>query len=371
MPELTECQQRWLLLALLPGLGPRSLQRLREQLIDLTQIFDLAPASLRALGLRPATIDALLALKQHRSELTARLQVAADWLAETGNHLLCLDAPDYPAQLKEIADPPLVLFVRGNPALLQDPQLAMVGTRHPSPHGGGTARAFATAFAQAGLTITSGMALGIDAAAHQGALEAGGQTIAVWGTGLQRCYPKRHAHLAERIIEQDGALASAFWPDIGPQPGQFPTRNRIISGLSLGTLVVEASLNSGSLITARLALEQNRELFAMPGSIHNPQARGCHRLLRDGAHLVESVQDVLQVLKLPLIAALSASQAAEAGTTASQDPLLRWLDTEPVTADWISLQTDLPIHQVLQRLLELELDGQVIKSPQGYCRQVT
>ncbi|TVP89279.1 MAG: DNA-protecting protein DprA [Pseudomonadaceae bacterium] len=371
MPDLAERQQRWLLLALLPGLGPRSLQRLREHLTDLSQLFDLAPASLRALGLRPNTLDALQELQQGRSELTSRLQVAEDWLADTDNHVLCLHDPGYPPQLREITDPPLVLFVRGNSSLLQDPQLAMVGTRHPSAHGGGTARAFAEAFVQAGLTITSGMALGIDAAAHQGALDGGGQTIAVWGTGLQRCYPKRHAHLAEQIVEQGGALVSAFWPDMGPQPGQFPTRNRIISGLSLGTLVVEASLNSGSLITARLALEHNRELFAMPGSIHNPQARGCHRLLRDGAYLVETVQDVLQVLKLPLIEALSASQAAEAGPEARKDPLLRWLDTEPVTADWLSLQADLPIHHVLQRLLELELEGQVINSPQGYCRQVT
>ncbi|SDU33076.1 DNA-processing protein DprA [Halopseudomonas salegens] len=371
MSCLSPGQRRWLLLALLPGLGPRSLQRLREQLTDLTAVFDLAPASLRALGLRPATVDALLELQQGNSALPQRLEVVENWLADSTNHLLCLNEPGYPAQLNEIADPPLVLFVRGNRALLEDPQLAMVGTRHPSPRGGGTARAFAEAFAQAGLTVTSGMALGIDAAAHQGALDGGGQTVAVWGTGLQRCYPKRHAHLAERIVEQGGALVSTFWPDMGPQPGQFPTRNRIISGLSLGTLVVEASLNSGSLITARLALEQNRELFAMPGSIHNPQARGCHRLLRDGAHLVECVQDVLQVLKLPLVAALSASQAAAAGPAARQDPLLRWLDSEPVTADWLSLQTDLPVHQVLQRLMELELDGQVINSPQGYCRQAT
>lgn len=371
MAYLTEHQRRWLLLTLLPGLGPRSWQRLAEQLTDLTALWSLSPASLRALGLRPATIEAICGLTHADSELTARLQVVEDWLADADNHLLCLDDPGYPAQLKEIADPPLVLFVRGNPALLQDPQLAMVGTRHPSPHGGGTAKAFAEAFVQAGLTVTSGMALGIDAAAHQGAMDGGGQTIAVWGTGLQRCYPKRHAHLAERIVEQGGALVSVFWPDIGPQPGQFPTRNRIISGLSLGTLVVEASLNSGSLITARLAAEQNREVFAMPGSIHNPQARGCHRLLRDGACLVETVQDVLQVLKLPLLDALSASQAAAAASAPSKDPLLRWLDTEPVTADWLSLQADLPVHQVLQRLLELELDGQVIKSPQGYCRQVT
>lgn len=368
--SLTERQQAWLLLALLPGIGPRTLQTLRQQLTPLTTLLDLPVDALRALGLRPATRDAVIACQAGHSPFLPQLKQVADWLEDPLNHLLCLDDPGYPAALAEIADPPLVLFVRGNPGLLLDPQLAMVGTRHPSAHGALNARAFAEAFARAGLTVTSGMALGIDAAAHQGALDGGGQTIAVWGTGLAHCYPRRHQALAAAIVEQGGALVSAFWPDIRPQPGQFPTRNRIISGLSLGTLVVEASLNSGSLITARLALEHNRELFAMPGSIHNPQARGCHRLLREGACLVETVQDVLQVLQLPLAAALTAEQPPPDPAQGSADPLLRWLASDPVSADWLSQQADLPVHKVLQRLLELELEGLVINSAQGYCRQV-
>jgi len=268
--------------------------------------------------------------------------------------------------LKEIADPPVVLYVQGRVSILQDPQLGMVGTRHPGPHGAATARAFARAFTESGLLVTSGMALGIDAACHQGALDVSGQTVAVWGTGLDNCYPKRHRALAQAIVDHGGALVSELPPGSGPQHGQFPRRNRIISGLSLGTLVVEASLNSGSLITARLALEQNREVFAMPGSIHNPQARGCHRLLREGATLVETVQDVLDVLKVPLQAAIAASPEP---VTESGHPLWPWLSHEPVSADWLSQHSGLAVHQVLQGLLELELEDRVQQTPHGYSRR--
>ena len=211
------------------------------------------------------------------------------------------------------------------------------------------------------------MALGIDGACHRGALDAGGQTVAVWGTGLERCYPRRHRKLADSIVDTGGALVSELWPDSEPHPAQFPRRNRIISGLSLGTLVVEASLNSGSLITARMALEQNREVFAMPGSIHNVQARGCHRLLREGACLVEQVQDVLDALKVPLTAAL---EAAEESTTEVPDtPLWRWLGFDPVSPDWLAQRAGISMPEVLQQLLELELAGAVLVGPAGYCRR--
>ncbi len=217
------------------------------------------------------------------------------WLEGPDNHLLTLGHPDYPTLLAELPDAPPLLFVHGDPGVLSLPQLAIVGSRNPTPGGESTARDFARHLAAAGVTVTSGLALGVDGAAHEGALDAEGVTVAVMGTGLDRVYPARHRDLAHRIAVR-GALVSEFAPGTPPKGDHFPRRNRIISGLSLGTLVVEAALRSGSLITARLASEQGREVFAIPGSIHNPLARGCHALIRQGAKLVETGQDILDEL---------------------------------------------------------------------------
>lgn len=364
-PDLSDSRQAWLALTLLDGVGPRFIQRLLQEFTAPQHFLNADPAHLRGLGVAPRILDSLAALHRRDSALLSQFELLLDWQAQPGQQIVYLDENDYPAQLRQIADPPALLFLRGDPAVLYDPQIAMVGTRHPSPLGAETAHAFAREFSRCGLNVTSGMALGIDGACHRGALAAGGQTIAVWGTGLDRCYPARHRKLAEQIVEQGGALVSEMRPDMGPQPGQFPRRNRIISGLSLGTLVVEASLNSGSLITARLALEQNREVFAMPGSIHNVQARGCHRLLREGACLVESVQDVLDVLKLPLQAVLQ----QDARTDPEPDSLLwRWLGFDPVSPDWLAQRSGLAIPEVMQALLDLELEGLVLNSTQGFCR---
>ncbi len=211
-------------------------------------------------------------------DLTAAEQDQA-WLARAGARLVTLLDPAYPPLLRQIADPPIALFARGDVTLLGAPQLAMVGSRNPSVEGRRNAENFAAYLSRCGLVITSGMALGIDAASHRGALKAAGKTVAVWGTGLDKAYPARNRELAEEIAAQ-GLIVSEFPPGTPPLPTHFPRRNRIISGLSVGTLVVEAARHSGSLITARLASEQGREVFAMPGSIHNPMARGCHRLLR-------------------------------------------------------------------------------------------
>ncbi len=213
-------------------------------------------------------------------------------MQKSGTRLLPLSDPLYPPLLRQIPDPPIALFVRGDATLLSEPQLAMVGSRNPSVEGRRNAEEFAEYLAKCGLVITSGMALGIDAASHKGALK-GGKTVAVWGTGLDKAYPPRNRELAEEIIAK-GVVVSEFPPGTPPLPTHFPRRNRIISGLAVGTLVVEAAKQSGSLITARLASEQGREVFAIPGSIHNPMARGCHRLLRDGAKLVESAGDILE-----------------------------------------------------------------------------
>lgn len=371
---LSDSRQAFVVLSLLDGFGARAIAHLLSQFACPADVLDADLLRLQSLGLKPRAIESVQAWQRGDAALLARFERVQSWLEQPGCSVLCLDSSDYPALLREIADPPPLLYLRGDPRLLHDPQLAMVGTRHPGPHGAATARAFARSFTASGLLVTSGMALGIDGACHQGALDAQGQTVAVWGTGLDSCYPKRHQALAAQIVEQGGLLVSEQPPDAVAQPGQFPQRNRIISGLSLGTLVVEASLNSGSLITARLALEQNREVFAMPGSIHNSQAKGCHQLLRQGAHLVETVQDVLDVLKLPLKAALAAAErcALENNDTAERAPdsrLWRCLDHQPASIDWLSQHSGLAVEQVMYELLDLELAGHVQQTPHGFSRR--
>jgi DNA processing protein len=289
--------------------------------------------------------------------------------------LIPVDHPDFPPLLRQIPDPPVALFTRGDASLLNAPQLAMVGSRNPSVEGRRNAEEFAAYLVRCGLVITSGMALGIDAASHRGALKGGGKTVAVWGTGLDRPYPPRNRELAEEFAAQ-GLLVSEFPPGTPPLPTHFPRRNRLISGLAVGTLVVEAASRSGSLITARLASEQGREVFAIPGSIHNPMARGCHRLLRDGAKLVESAGDILEelapLLKLELPAAEPANETASGG--APEDPeyrlLLNSLDFAPTSVDSLVERTGLTPDVVSSMLLMLELQGHVEASPGGRYSRV-
>jgi DNA processing protein len=290
--------------------------------------------------------------------------------------LLHRGRPGFPAQLEAIPDPPETLHLRGDPAVLAAPGIAIVGSRRPTPAGRATAFEFARQLAARGLVVTSGLAAGIDAAAHRGALAAGGLTVAVCGTGLDRTYPEGHAALA-RDIAARGALVSEFPPGTLPLPHHFPRRNRIISGLSLGVLVVEARYRSGSLITARLAAEQGREVFALPGSIHNPLARGCHRLIRDGARLVETVEEVVAGLQADLFAALPATAAQPRGTEAnSAGPLdreskilLNACGFEPVDVDTLVRRTGLAAASVASLLVMLELRGEVEPSAGGtYCR---
>ncbi|HAV87450.1 MAG TPA: DNA-protecting protein DprA, partial [Pseudomonas sp.] len=247
-------------LHLLPDLGPRRLRRLLSAFPDACSALSAPAGAWRALGL-PASC----AEPRRSAEIRERARAALAWLEQPQQQLVAWDDPCYPALLAELADAPPLLFVAGDPGLLESPQLAMVGSRRASRHGLDNAAAFARSLAGAGFTVTSGLALGIDGAAHQGALDVGGRTIAVLGTGLQRLYPQRHARLAEAIVAGGGALVSELPLDCAPQASNFPRRNRIISGLSLGVLVVEASPSSGSLITARLAAEQGREVYAIPG----------------------------------------------------------------------------------------------------------
>lgn len=298
------------------------------------------------------------------------------WAEQPGNHLITLHDPGYPAQLREIPDPPPLLFVHGDPEVLRTPQLAMVGSRNPSMSGIETAREFAYHLAASGLSITSGLAIGIDGACHSGAMEAGGITIAVTGTGLDRVYPASQHELAHKIAEQ-GALVSEFPPETQVRPGNFPRRNRIISGLCLGTLVVEAAHKSGSLITARLASEQGREVFAIPGSIHNPLARGCHRLIRQGAKLVETAGDILEELA-PLLRDLEplpphADNSEAVYQQRKLDPeyqlLIECMGFDPVQIDLLIERSGLTAEVVSSMLILLELEGHVSSAPGGiYCR---
>jgi len=290
------------------------------------------------------------------------------WIESSGASLILCTDSSYPPLLAQTAGAPPALFVLGSVEALHSPQLAIVGSRNPTATGRKTAKDFATWLARAGLTITSGLAVGVDAASHEGALHVEGTTVAVFGTGLDTVYPMQNEKLAARIRES-GALVSEFPPRTQPLPRNFPRRNRIISGLSHGTLVVEATSRSGSLVTARLAAEQGRDVFAIPGSIHNPLSRGCHKLIREGAKLVESIDDVLSELQIPLFRQ-RVTQPEGSGKHAMRldkgyEMLLDALGFEPVTIDVLVARTGLPGESIASMLLILELQGCVAALPGG------
>lgn len=292
-----------------------------------------------------------------------RLAAEHQTLWRRGWRWIALGDADYPALLADLPDAPGVLGVRGDPALLAAPQLALVGARSASADGLDNAFRFARTLAGVGFTITSGLALGVDGAAHRGALAGTGTTVAVLGSGPGRIYPARHAGLADAIVEAGGALVSEFAPGSAPRREHFPQRNRIISGLALGTIVVEAALKSGSLITARTAIEQGREVFAIPGSIHNPFSRGCHRLLRDGANWLESVDDVLHAFG-------DFRRLIEHSPALAEEPaLLRHFTGGVNGLDALQQRTGLPMAQLAEQLAELELEGWVERLAGGYARR--
>jgi DNA processing protein len=294
-----------------------------------------------------------------------RIEQDLAWLDNPGHAVLTLHDPGYPALLKQIADPPPLLFVRGDAGLLSTPQIAIVGSRNPSHLGRQTAEAFAHDLASHGFTVTSGLALGIDAASHRGALRATGRTVAVAGTGPDRVYPACHKELATQIVER-GALVSEFPPGTQALANHFPRRNRIISGLSLGLLIVEAAKQSGSLITARLALEQNREVFAIPGSIHDPLARGCNALIREGAKLVENTQDILEELnQYNQHLNNEPANQCESMLDLEQQKLLNLVMFSPTSVDTLVKQTGLPVEIISSMLLILELQGHISSAAGG------
>lgn len=363
----TQELQAWLRLTLSPGVGNDSARRLLAAFGSAQAIFGQSAAALTQLG----TAKLATAILAEPPALAAQLQLALEWLqAGDDRRIATLGDTAYPNALLDIEDPPLMLYMlgtlAGHPAAT--PRIAIVGSRNPTPQGEANARQFAKAFGGAGLCVVSGLALGIDGAAHDGALLGGGETIAVVGTGLDRVYPKKHLALAHRIA-QHGMIASEFPLGTPPLAANFPRRNRIISGLSRGTLVVEAALQSGSLITARLAAEQGKEVFAIPGSIHSPQSRGCHALIKQGAKLVEVAQDVLEELSLSTASRATGSDDP-APFTDDGDPLIAALGFDPVSLDALQARTGLDTARLQASLLELELCGQVVRLPGGLFQRL-
>jgi DNA processing protein len=353
--------EAWLRLTLAAGVGRGAMRRLLAAFGSPEAVLGASPQAWRDV----AGASAAAALSHPDAAHAARLAAAKAWLTGGDDRsALTLGDPDYPAALLETADPPLLLYLLGDAGHLRTSCIAIVGSRNPTPQGLDNARQFAGHFAREGLAVVSGLALGIDGAAHEGALAASGVTIAVVGTGLDIVYPSRHQGLAHRIAAS-GLLVSEFAPGTPSVAANFPLRNRIIAGLSLGTLVVEAALRSGSLITARLAVEAGREVFAIPGSIHSPQSKGCHSLIRDGAKLVETAADVMEELRGWRPAAAALMPADGPALSAPADPLLEALGFDPVTLDALGARTGWPTADLLARLLTLELDGQVARLPGG------
>lgn len=376
----------WLRLTQAPGIGGEAVRRLLAAYGSAELALGAGPGGWREVA-GPAAATALAAPLPGWAEDLLNKTLA--WLdaAPGQRHVLCLGDPGYPAALLNTADPPALLFAQGRLALLEAPSLAIVGSRRATAQGLENAEAFAAHLSRTGLTIVSGLALGVDGAAHQGALTGAGSTIAVVGTGLDLVYPSRHKALAHRIAEH-GLLLSEFALGTPSIAHHFPRRNRVIAGLSLGTLVVEAALQSGSLITARLALECGREVFAIPGSIHSAQSKGCHRLIKDGAKLVETAEDILQELRWPAgsladgpRAATPVPDPAQADAPEGEDAepsgrprtareqLLEAIGQDPVTLDALGARTGWPVDRLNVMLLELELEGQLARLPGGLLQR--
>jgi len=357
----------WLLAAAL--YAPLPVQRWLENAREPSGIFSAKTSLLRAMGFSDRQIAAIKKPDWKNAEKIR------DWTVKNHCTLLPLTDPRYPALLRGIHGAPLLLYVQGDTALLSDPQIAMVGARNASPSGLDTAVMFGRELAATGLVVTSGLALGIDGASHRGAL-ASGKTIAVLGTGSGWIYPSSHRSLAEKILADNGAIVSELPPDTPPRGRNFPLRNRIISGLACGVLVVEAARRSGSLITARYALEQNREVFAIPGSIHNPQARGCHDLIRRGAKLVETIQDVISEISVLARSVMPKGvlppvPASERLTDPKACLVLAQTDYAVTPRDVIQGRSGLTAAEVSSILLILELAELVKPVPGGYVRVPT
>lgn len=352
----------WLRLTLTPGIGGETQRKLLTAFGLPESVFSAKRDALRGV-IGERAVQLLL-----DSDNGAAISSALEWSQGENQHVITLADADYPQALLEIPDPPTVIYVRGRLEPLNYPSLAIVGSRNPTPQGIQNAERFAAAFADAGLTIISGLALGIDAAAHRGALTAGGNTVAFIGTGIDRIYPARNRDLALEIGNK-GTIVSEFPIGTPVTASNFPRRNRLISGISRGVLVVEAAIESGSLITARLAGDQGREVFAIPGSIHSPQSKGCHKLIRQGAKLVETAQDVLEEIHWAT-ASLSPMESRISEPDIEVEKLLSVMGYEPCTLDELVDRSTLSANTLSVMLLHMELAGQVAGLPGGRYQQL-
>jgi len=351
----------WLKLALAPGISASGLRELLKR-FGLPEAVLAQSRSSLAPFVPAQALDAL-----DSAELATSVDAALLWAGQPGNAIVTLADTDYPASLLEISDPPPLLYLRGRIDLLSANSLAIVGSRNATPQGERDAERFAKTFSAGGLSIVSGLALGIDAAAHRGGLAGKGSTIAILGTGVDVLYPRKNAPLGERIASE-GLLVSEFPLATPAIAYNFPRRNRLISGLSRGCLVIEAALASGSLITARSAAEQGRDVFAIPGSIHSPLSKGCHALIKNGAKLVESAEDVLG--ELPGLRPARAARSADTRDTAPEDPLLAHMGQEPVDVDSLCARAGRSAEEIAADLLRLELAGRVAALPGGLFQRL-
>lgn len=368
------CLRSWLALSHMPGMYSQLFNKLVANFGSPQNILSCDSEVLKAAGLK---VELRSAISLYRSsdkstELTQKIEESLSWQGAMDNQFIVYkESTLYPELLREIPDSPPILYIKGDPNFLSLPQLAMVGSRNPGPVGRKNARGFAGELTKAGYVVSSGMALGVDSESHIGALDAGGVTLAVLGTGIDQLYPKQNRSLAERIIER-GALVSEFPLGTWPRPANFPQRNRIISGLSQGTLVVEAALRSGSLITARFALEQGRSVFAIPGSIHSTTVKGCHSLIKDGAKLVEKVEDILEELGAFIKLAREQVIGSQIETVSKEEALvLTKIDYEPVSMDGLISSTGMNVASMSVILMELELKGFVEMVAGGYILSIS
>ncbi len=373
--------ESWILLWRVSGIGSKYFQKLLNHFDSPAAVFNSNINNITKAGISHNLASNILDINKTPDSA----QVDLEWLAAADkHHIITIQCDEYPPLLKQISDPPALLYIHGNLEILKDPQLAIVGSRNPTQGGSSSAYEFAKHLGQTGFCITSGLAIGIDGMAHKGALNAGAPTIAVIATGIDRVYPAKHRDLAHAIVEQ-GAIVSEFPLRTQPISANFPRRNRIISGLSYGTLVVEAAQQSGSLITARLAMEQNREVFAIPGSIHNPLARGCHQLIRQGVKLVETAQDILEEMENVIDLNYYHNSATEAGIISNigetiktsnpdsgnldlnieQHQLLENMGFDPVSIDQLVMRSGLNSASIAAMLLILELQNHVSSNGGG------
>lgn len=363
-----------ILLSSIKTFGPATYWKLQELGWQADDVLRLPLNELKRCMKRPLAEQILRLTRDQFSNAKKLVDDTLRWCEEHQVSLLTTEHPHYPPLLREVKSAPPLLYVQGNTELLLDPQLAVVGSRSASKAGRRNAFELSACLAKSGMSITSGLALGIDAQAHLGAISVSGGTVAVIGSGIDKIYPRSNAQLAEKIIESGGCIVSEFPLGTAPQPQNFPRRNRIISGMSLGTLVVEAALKSGSLITARYALEQNREVFAMPSSIQNPMAKGCHALIKDGGILVENCDDILRELRMllpdffdssksdPLVVAKHTIQLINE----ADKSVMQYIEHEPQSLEQLAEASGISVDHLLSSLMSLEISGVIENTAQGY-----